>query len=729
MSDSTQNTSDLYQFQENEVDLRGIFYLLKANYKIILFFSLSFLMCGMYYASIQPPVYRSTALVQVKSSGSMESVISQKSLMQPQLGQSSSADVEVFLLKTPYILGDVVRAFNFDITAYPRPAGLFSSQNNKNDTVKVSELSVSNNLLAKKMFLVVLPDNTFNLLTKNGDIILKGRVGQLTQSFYQTGPVKIRVDGLHGAVGSQFVVIKQPVVDVANGLAQSLSVVQDVDANGNDTGILRLSYVSHSPDQAQKILNTVLYAAILRDKQQKILEANHIMKFLKTQLPLLNMKLDHTENQINEYGVKTGIFSVKETMQLLSINLLNLQKSLKKLQEKKIELLENFTSNHPYVIAVNQEESQVRSEIGHVKSALNSLPVVAEKQIDMQRNFKMQEKVYSGMLSNMQSVQMEKEGLAGNIRVLDSASYPTAALRTKAHLIMFASFILGAISAIAFIFLRHILSPVIDDPDAVEHALGISVASILPFSQKQADYVKTTKWNKGNLNTPFVLAREYPKDVVVESLRSLRTAVQMLLLEAGDNIIATTGCSPSSGKSFISSNLAAVFSDLNKRVLIIDADIRKGKLFQTFAKSKTPGLSEFLEEKASLSEVIQPVSSGKLDLITTGYFPENPSELLSTEKFNQLLLTLKPHYDLIVIDTPPVLAVTDAALMLKYSKVNLLVLGIGKDSIKETLHVKHFLEKNGIKLTGVILNSVQDMKHATANGYGKYNYYYAYGDQ
>lgn len=736
MHNTPQYSNDLHRLQENTIDLRGVLDLIKKNYQIILLTSLSFLLCGIYDASIQPPVYRSTALIQMKSSSTsnlLGASSGQSASSMLSLGQGSSSAVEAELMQSPYILGDVVRQMGFDISVSPKSTGIL---HHKKQAVfaKMSVLSVPNSLLAKKLTLVVLPNDRYQLLTPQGKTILIGSVGRLMQARYLSEPIKIQVDRLQGPSGAQLTVIKQPVVDVAAGLSHHFSIHQNADGWGTTTGIMQLSYDASSPEQAQNILNAILSTALIRDKEEQVAQASQMTTFINHQLPTLNSQLNTTENKINQLGIKTGIFDVKAEAQLLSENLVFLQESLRKLQTKKILLLQNFTLKHPLMIATNQEEAQLETQITNAKTALTRLPMLGQKEISLDRDYAMQEKVYEGMLASQQQIQMMKAGILSNLRILDSASYPVAPLTAKKRVIVLSSFVLGLLAGLCFIFARYVLSPVLADVDSVERELGIStpgvlpVSAILPFSQIQHNYNK--KSQQSTDKAVFILSREYPKDVAVEGLRSLRTAVQMMLLETKGNVMAMTGCSPSAGKSFISSNLALLFSDLNKRILLIDADMRRGKLCQDFDVTKTPGLAEFLQEKSPLSHVIQSVIPQRLDFISAGEFPENPSELLSKNHFGQLIETLKPLYDLIIIDTPPVLAVTDASLLLKYSMNNFLVFNTDCDQLKTAQRVKNLLERNGIILRGIVFNTTHPGKSSSAAyDYAKYDCYYDYNQQ
>jgi len=191
-------------------------------------------------------------------------------------------------------------------------------------------------------------------------------------------------------------------------------------------------------------------------------------------------------------------------------------------------------------------------------------------------------------------------------------------------------------------------------------------------------------------------------------------------MEAKNNVIAISGPSPGVGKSFISVNLATVLAQSSKKVLIIDADMRKGYLQKAFNEKWENGLSDFLSGRLELKNVIKQTKVENLHLITRGQIPPNPSELLMHERFSKLIETIKEHYDIVIIDTPPILAVTDPAIVSAHAGSTLLVTRFGQNHIRELDLTRNRFEQNGIDVKGVVFNGV--LKKAS-NAYGYYGYY------
>lgn len=713
--------------ENHEIDLREVVNLIKHNWRLIASITFVFFVCGVFYAQTRPPVYRSTAMIEVVNdspAAQLGSANSAMSAMGMQQG-AAPADVETILLQSPYVLSDVVRQMGMDIAIAPKYSGYISKKIEQwralPHEVSISTLIVPNEFLAKPLTLIVHNNQRYSLMTSDGKKMIDGKAGVLISSNYLSQPVQIKVDSINAEEDAKFNITKLSTRDVASGLGSGL----DVKSEGDSSGVMSLSYVSSSPASAQKILNTILYAAVSKNLAQKSEEAGKVLNFISHQLPESKYKLEDAEFRLNKYSVKTGVFDSKSQAKMLIDNINNLTKKQEELRLTKTMLLQKFTSIHPMVIAITQKEQQIQGQIDEAKKDLAKLPALSQQELNLKGDIKIAGGIYTSLLKNEQEMEMMKAGTISSVKVLSSASYPVGRVPVKKKAIIFGSILFGLMTSLGFIFARFVLSPVIESPDEVEKALGIPVLAIIPYSQKQVTYNKKIGRDKFFAETnPFLLARDNPKDISIESLRSLRTAIQMSLLESKNNVIAITGCRPGVGKSFISSNLSALISDLGKRVLVIDSDIRLGKMHLSFGKQKTPGLSSYLKQEATLENIVQTVEPGKLDFISTGLYPDNPSELLALPALANLIEVAKAQYDLVIIDTPPILAVTDAALILRMAGLNLMALGVGKDQMKEVHHAINMLEKGGVSITGIIFNTLMEQKLGST--YQKYNYHYAY---
>jgi tyrosine-protein kinase Etk/Wzc len=289
---------------------------------------------------------------------------------------------------------------------------------------------------------------------------------------------------------------------------------------------------------------------------------------------------------------------------------------------------------------------------------------------------------------------------------------------------------LGGMLALAIVFIKAALHRGVERAEQLEEE-GINVYASIPLSEVQTNFnlrLQKLSKRKSNKATDLpLLAKEDPSDLAIEALRGLRTSLHFAMLEARNNVVMISGPSPAVGKSFITANLAAVLAQGEQKVLLIDGDIRRGYLHNMLHVSNKYGLSNFLADTKAISDyqaVVQHTEVDNLHFIPRGVAAPNPSELLMHPRMAQLLEQASKDYDYVLIDTPPILAVTDPAIVGSYAGTTLLVARFGQSQVKEMLHTVKRFEQNGIEIKGVILNGVE-RKAAAYYGYG-YQYGYAY---
>lgn len=212
------------------------------------------------------------------------------------------------------------------------------------------------------------------------------------------------------------------------------------------------------------------------------------------------------------------------------------------------------------------------------------------------------------------------------------------------------------------------------------------------------------------------------KSLSIEAYRSLRTSIQYSGIDTELKVLVVTSSIPGEGKSTVASNLAKSFSEMDKQVLLIDADLRKPTIHKKLNLSNQVGLSDLIVQKLNPTEVIQKVDE-QFHVLTAGKIPPNPAELVGSEKMSQLLSYLKETYDYIIIDTPPVLSVTDPQLLALKADGTLMVIREGKARQKLILNAYKELKKLNVNVIGSILNDC-DQK---MGGYSQY--YYQYEEQ
>jgi tyrosine-protein kinase Etk/Wzc len=278
--------------------------------------------------------------------------------------------------------------------------------------------------------------------------------------------------------------------------------------------------------------------------------------------------------------------------------------------------------------------------------------------------------------------------------------------------------LLGALVMIGFVFLRQMLDRGVEDPADIER-LGLPVyASILLSAQERANALPSHR-RRRHLR-PNLLALSAPADLAMEALRGLRTSLHFARNEPKNNLLMITGPSSGVGKSFVASNLAVTTAQAGQRVMLIDADMRRGTLHQVVGTRCEDGLSELIANRITLETAIRRVAGTEnLSFIPRGELPPNPSELLMHPNFAALLAQVAARYDLVIIDTPPVLAVTDAVVIGNHVGTSLLVVRFGLNQQREIALAKQRLEQNGVQVEGAIVNGVEKR----AGGLYAYGYY------
>ncbi|MDO9163471.1 MAG: polysaccharide biosynthesis tyrosine autokinase, partial [Methylococcaceae bacterium] len=353
-----------------------------------------------------------------------------------------------------------------------------------------------------------------------------------------------------------------------------------------------------------------------------------------------------------------------------------------------------------------------------LEKRIKDLPRTQQSVVSLSRDVQVNTELYTSLLNSAQEQRIAAAGSLGNSRIVDFAVTPEKPYWPKPGLMLAIASLLGLSLGSALIFMRHSLQRHDNYPALLEYQVGLPLFAAIPHSKKQRKLGRLI--NGGRERQAGILVSQDPLDISVESLRGLRTTLEATLASSESKVIMVSSPAPSMGKSFVSTNLAALLASIKKRVLIIDADMRNGRLHETFAVDKQPGLSDLLAGRATLGEVIVSLPDIGIDLIPRGSMVLNPSELLVLGQLEETLEQLKSFYNHVVIDSPPILGATDAAIMGKHADATFLVVKEGRYTAQELEVSFRRFQQVGIKPNGFIIN---DMKE----GSSYYPYYgYAY---
>lgn len=731
---TTAPTNNQNKSTEQEIDLLALFgTLLDRKYFIILFTAV-FAIIGVAVAILSTPIYKATALIQVEeSSPSVPGLDDMAGMFE----SSSEAVTEIELLKSRSVIGEAVDTLKLNIIAEPKlfPViggkiyrGFVAEQPNElaspllgassyawgGESINVFRFDVPKALEGEEFELVTEKNNHYKLVNPDGETVLTGTVGQDEQS----GFYNLTIRSLNARPGTTFTLVKNNRYRTVVELQQEISASE----KGKDSGIITLAYEHKSSAHAEKVLNKVSQIYVRRNVERNSAEAKKSLDFLEVQLPEVKKQLEQSEQRFNDYQKQRKSINITLETQGVLEQIVELDTTLQELELKRLELSRKFKREHPAYQGIVKQIQAVQEEKQQLTSKVSNLPETQQELLRLTRDVEVGNEIYMLLLGKTQELDIVRAGTVGNVRVVDVAAVDTTEpIKPKKALIAVVATLLGGFLAVAIVLIQKAMHRGVEDPNEIE-ALGLPVYASVPYSDYQnklSGFAERARKNKVN-KPKSILALDNPADLSIEALRSLRTSLHFAMMEAKNNIIAISGPSPSVGKSFISVNLATVLAQSGKKVLIVDADMRKGYLQTQFGLKWDNGLSDYLSGRLNLAQVTKPTKVEGLSVVTRGQIPPNPSELLMHSNFSQFIEEVSAEYDLIIIDTPPILAVTDPAIVSAHSGTTLLVARFGQNHLREIELTRNRFEQNGIDVKGVVFNGV--VKKAS-NAYGYYGYY------
>ena len=551
---------------------------------------------------------------------------------------------------------------------------------------------------------------TYRLENSDGGVLLQGHVGVPASG----NGVKLQVSALNANPGTRFRVTKLRTLNLVGDLQKQIDVLE----SGKDSGILSLGYENEDPHKAQQLLQHVAQAYVRQNVERNSAEASAQLAFVKEQLPNVRRQVDAAQASMSSY--QRSVNSVDLTLQTKGLldQEVSVEGGIQQLRLQQAEMDRKFTRDHPAYQALVRQIGELEARKAGFQNQVRKLPDAQQEILRLTRDLQVSNEMYTALLNQAQQLDVARAGTVGNVRIVDVAAVDaTSPVKPRKSLVVLIGTLLGGFLAVAAVLLKQLLNRGIEDPAEIEE-LGLPVYASIPASISQAsDSVRGRGPSDGKIH---LLAIKNPADLAVEAVRSLRTSLHFARLEAKNNIVLISGCSPSAGKTFVSSNLAAVLAQAGQRVLIIDADMRKGTLHKALGDTQTPGLSDVLVGKVTCEDAIRTMRGlDGLHFIARGDVPPNPSELLMHQNFTKLLESVSASYDLVIIDTPPILAVTDAAVIAHHAGTSLLVTRFGMNQAREVELAKKRFEQNNVRLKGAIFNAVE----RRATGYYSYGYY------
>ena len=773
------SNNNLNSHQNDEIDLKLLFKTILRYKYIIALFAAVFTLFAAIYAYTKPNIYGSSATIELQEE--QRGYSSSDALRQAFTGGGINVQNQIEVFKSRFLANKALE--NLDLnTRYFTTKNYRQREFYQNSPFIVNHKVLDNFIYGKKFILTPIDKENFNLkIIPTSKWSKKGILAQLGISPFEEYDL-ISYDSNHKygeEIDTQWFNIKIDQISELLNEEYSFSFVHpsaasDVFYRGLNVSqvselasVLRISIQDTVSARARDLLNSLFKAYLNEEIERKSEVANLSLDFIDNQLEDINKRLKISENNLEVYKETNDVISLPEKATNTSKNITeyetklqeilieeNILKNLEqyintntnlsgltvgsirfadpalaslinKLHEystQRESVLIDYTELHPDVeklsktIAslrrsikaslkanlrqLSQRKASMKNVIAKLSKSLETLPKQERELTRLSRHFNVNEKVYSFLLEKRAETAILKSSTISNGRVLDQALNYSTPIKPKRMLIVLVGMILGVIFGLAYVFIREFLNDTIKNTEEIERLSSIPIYGVIPLN-------KNKKTN----------------NIFLEAFRSVRTNLKFLPQHQESRVITITSSVSGEGKTNTTAKLAEVIAKSNKKVIVLDLDLRKASVHKEFDVPNNIGLSNYLTNQNTLEEVIKKTSVENVDIISTGILPPNPSELILMDEMKETIELLKKSYDYIIIDTPPVGLVTDALILMNYADITFFIVRANytrKEFIKnlDRLSKEHSHNQIGMILNGVEIGDKYGYGYGVSYGYG-----------
>ncbi|TAJ60724.1 polysaccharide biosynthesis tyrosine autokinase [Variovorax sp.] len=686
---------------------------------------------GVAYALFSTPIYQSNLLIQVEDSApDAKNFLGDTANL---FDVKTPASGEIQIIRSRMIIGGAVDATRLYIDARPhyipvigawlsrRAKGLsepgflgFGGYVSGTEAIDIAKFDVPSSFEDQKPFTITAQaDGKYVLTHPDLDDSITGTVGQLLTQQVSGGTLALIVSRLDGKPGAQFIVSRASLLATTEDLQKRVQLSEQ----GKQSNVISATLEDADRDRLRRTLNEIGLQYVRQNVDRKAAEAEKTLQFLDGQLPDFKKQLENSEDAYADFRNKNGTIAFDEEAKAILGQAVQLQSKLLESEQLRRDLLSRFTETNPKVRVVDGQIAAFRHELDGVDRRVSAMPVLQRDALRLERDVRVNGELYKSLLNSSLQLRLVKEGKVGNVRLLDKATEPKRPVKPQKALVVALSLVLGLLAGIALAIVRSKMSSGIHNPQEIEDRLGLSVYSVVPQALEQDALLQLIATGAGGAQ---VLAVTAPESLAIESLRNLRISLQLALMESGSNKVLVTGATPGVGKSFVSSNYAVIMAQAGKRVLLIDADLRKGHINKSFGLPRQGGLADVLAGDMACEQAIHSQVLPNLDVLTTGNYPFNPANMMLSSALGDILNEASQRYDLVVIDSPPVLVAADAAAVSAHVGAILLVARDGLTQIGELSESVKRLAHANQRVSGVVFNGMD----LSRRHYGSYGYKY-----
>lgn len=675
---------------------------------------------------------------------------------------------EMAVMRSRSVLDPVIEKYRFDVTVTPHKVPILGDIAEKfatpgkpsapwlglsafawgGERVQIGALDVPKDLEEEKLTLVALDGGAYELRDASGEALVTGKVGTVAR---QDG-VSILVKQLVARPDTKFQVIRWNTLDAVKRFLDEVKVGDKV----KDSGLIELEYLDQSPDKAAEVANALAQQYLATAIASRQVNDTTTLAFINGELPRLLSDLRKAEEALRNYRANSDSMQPMGEAQAYLQGGLDFDKQIASLELQRTQTMERFQPDSRWVQNIDTQLDQLRSAKAAFDRRFNGMPVSERESVDLIRAQKVAETIYMGMVQKAQQLQVRRASTTGGAHVVDPAIRPLHPVKPKPVLILPGSLAFGLFAGAALVFMRRHVMTGVTDPRYVESRLSVPVFGEILFSQQQAWLDRAVAPGRsalpvaGGRTTPLpsqrnepgidlsggaygaestgsgfpgtnrVLAGRFPHDPSVEALRAVRTELTRDLAHARNNILMVIGPTSSAGKSFVAANLAILHAEIGTRVALIDADMRRGHLASLFDQNNRCGLSEVLADRMALRITLRRTGIEGLSFLSCGARPGNPAALLMRPRFKEVLERLANQFDLVIVDTPPFLSVTDASVVASQAGSSLLVLRSGMQSEQEIADTVKKMERAEGRIAGAVFNGIPLRRSTRSYGYANY---------
>lgn len=696
------------------------------------------------YALIKSPIYTADVLIQVEEKkGSSLGALSQ--VAKALDVQQSPVQGEIEIIRSRNVIGraaDSLKA-NIEITVdnrIPIIGGILARFLDKDETgltkplwnstlawggeeLRIEEFVVPSKFLLRSFYLKIGDDRQWELFDEDMKSLGKGQGREALEAL--DGKLRFAINSVKARPGTEFEIRVHSAQSWIRRIVSAMSVTE----TKRQSSVIKITYEDRNPQRASDFLNAVADSYVQQNIERRSEEAEKSLVFLKEELPQLKKQLEASENRLNAFRNQKKTIDITGEIKELLEKSTQLEKSRLELELKRKEFTERYEPAHPLFKSITSQLQGIKSESALLNRQISQLPELQQEFIRLARDVEVNNQLYISLLNNSQQLQIAKAGTVANVAIIDRAVPPEKPSRPNKPLTIAIGGLLGLLLGFITTQLLALMTRIVRDPKKLELATGKSIMAILPLAVEQLEHSEAMGDRALREESVYLLAKEKPNALTIEALRSLRTSLLFNLSETQrGKVILVTSAVPAQGKSFISANLSFLMGAIGKRVLLIEADIRLASIKRYIDfDTEAAGLSSILKGEATEEQVILHNVYPNMDFLQAGPRVRNPGDLLSTGRMQDLIHRLADQYDLVIIDSPPLLSVNDAREMAKAADLTVFVTRQDAVSMADVDEALDVFGKSGNQITGFIFNGFVPSQirygYRYGYGYGKYGKY------